>query len=70
MMEGCRQPEGVHHFARSGGHIEEFACVAAPMTPLPGTGAADGSGVALAALATSMTLLAGGYVLRRRGHTA
>ena len=47
-----------------------FACVAAPAAPLPGTGAADGSGVALAALATSMILLAGGYVLRRRGHTA
>ncbi len=47
-----------------------FACVAAPMTPLPGTGAPAGSGVALAALASSMCLLAGGYVLRRRGHTA
>ena len=46
-----------------------FACVAAPMTPLPGTGAADGSSVALGALAASLTLLAGGYVLRRRGHT-
>jgi len=48
-----------------------FACVAAP-APLPGTGATDAleTRVALGALVTSMTLLAGGYVLRRRGHTA
>lgn len=48
-----------------------FACVAAP-APLPGTGVTDGIGtrVALGALATSVTLLAGGYALRRRGQTA
>lgn len=48
-----------------------FACVEAPATPLPGTGVADGIGtrVSLGALAISVMLLAGGYVLRRRGHT-
>ncbi len=48
-----------------------FACVAAP-APLPGTGAPDGLGtrVALGALAASVTMLAVGYVLRRRGQTA
>jgi hypothetical protein len=48
-----------------------FACVAAP-APLPGTGARDGIGTngVLAALAASITVLAAGYVLRQRGHTA